>query len=220
MRRPESARAVVLAVEGGWATVMSPDGAFRRVRARPAWRVGDDVLAVEEVSGVRRAMPWLGSAGAAVAAAAVTFGVMSTLAANRTVLYVNIVGSHPATLAVNANGQVLDASADGKGALPVAIRRGEPLVTAVETLARAEAKTVAGVSEPGTVVISFYAPKGATPPAAVSRTVQMAASATGAMAVGTGAPLSRSPASSRQGAGASASTMQAAGDGRVPEETA
>lgn len=182
MFRRESTRAVVLAVNGDWATLMSPDGAFRRVRARSAWRVGDDVLVASETTALRRAAPWLGSVGAAVAAAAVTFGVMSTLAANRTVLYVEINGSHPARLAVNANGLVLSALSENNGPLPVRVRRGEPLAKAVGALARAEAATAGGFAEGG-VLVDFYAPKGSHPSANIANTVEMAASAAGAVVI-------------------------------------
>jgi hypothetical protein len=169
----ERARGVVLALSDGWATLMSPDGSFRRVHARPAWRVGDDVLVPSEVSRLRRSAPWLGSAAAAVAAAAVTFGVMSSLAANRPVLDVEISGGHTVTLAANADGQVLTFSSD----LPVPVHRGESLATAVEEVARAEGTTPAG-DEGGTLVV-FYAPKNGKPAANLGRTLHSAEVAAG-----------------------------------------
>ncbi len=179
MLRDDGTRGVVLAMSGGWATIMSPDGSFRQVRSRPAWRVGDDVLVVAAVTPLRRAAPWLGAWAAAVAAAAVTFGVMSSLAASRTVLYVDIEGSRPVTLAVNAQGDVLSA-VWRRGALPVKVRRGEGLQAAVEALALAEAKTPGGVmtasaTTPTGVFVTFYAPKGSQPAASFGRAVEAAA---------------------------------------------
>ncbi len=212
MPRRDSARGVVLAVSGGWATLMSPDGEFRRVRARPAWRVGDDVLVATEATALRRAAPWLGSAGAAIAAAAVTFGVMSTLAANRTVLYVEINGSHPAKLAVNADGEVLSALSEGSGPLPVVVRRGESLSKAVEALARAEATTPGGTMVAG-VVVDFYAPKGSHASASVSRAVELAASAAGAVVVPvvSGAASASVSHSATEGAGTGLGALDALG---------
>jgi hypothetical protein len=182
MERHDGFRGVVLALTDGWATLLTPDGAFRRVRARPAWQVGDDVLVAAEVAPLRHAAPWLGSAVAAVAAAAVTFAVMTSLAANRVVLDVKVFGDHPATLAVNASGQVLTVTSEGKTALPVRLTKGEPLGAAIEALAPAEAATPGGASL-AAVFVSVYAPKGAHPSSTTLRDADMALEEAGVTAM-------------------------------------
>lgn len=174
MGRRETGRGVVMSLNNGWAIVMSPDGEFRRLRARPAWRVGDDVLLVAEPTPVRRAMPWLASVGAAAAAAVVTFTVMSNAANNTPRWYVDITGTNEVKLAVSQTGRVLQAVSEDGQPLPVHIQPGEPVTQAVKVVALAVG---AGPNSAGAVLINFYPAQGAKAPPEAGRTVEMAANA-------------------------------------------
>ena len=206
MGRREMGRGVVMSLNEGWAIVMSPDGAFRRVRARPAWRVGDDVLLVADSSTARRAMPWLASVGAAAAAAAVTFTVMSNAANNTPRWYVDISGASQVKLAVSETGRVLAAVSQSGQPLPVRIRTGEPVELAVEQVARAVGARKGSIGSTA-VLVNFYAARGGRAPAEASHTLQAAANAVGATYWGADtAVLTRAtanaPAVHHQGAGA------------------
>lgn len=179
MLRRENGRGVVMSVDGDWAIVMSPDGEFRRLRARPAWQVGDDVLLAAERSPAWRALPWLAPLGAAAAAAAVTFAVMSSASPGAVHFYVDITGAHQVKLAVSQAGLVISAVSEDGHALPVRIRPGEPVGQAVEAVARAVGAGTGSLYSKA-VVVNAYAVRGAKAPLAVNQTVEMAANAVGA----------------------------------------
>jgi hypothetical protein len=181
MGRHGDERGVVMAVRGGRAVVLSPDGAFRRLRADAAWRVGDEV-ALTPARTRPRLVPALGSLAGAALAAAMAFTYLSVQSARTPAVYVEIAGNEPVKLAVNASGQVLTATALQGSTLPAAVRPGEPVSQAVVALARAEGVAAGGV-EVGGVVVMVYRAKGANPPVDMARVVEAAAGRAGAVTV-------------------------------------
>jgi|GEM_PF-5084302 len=206
-------RGVVMSVKDGWAVVLSADGMFQRIRTRPAWRVGDDVLLITDRTPARRAAPWLGAVGAAAMAAVATFTVMSLSAAGQPIGYVEIVGTHDVRLSVNRAGQIL--SAQGKIPASLRVARGEAVGTAVEALAKMDGEGAGGLSLGGVVVL-FYPSKGQQAPELLRQKVQMAAGQ--AQATFFSSASDRKPVTSHSGLGAAPGYMAALGEEALRSE--
>jgi hypothetical protein len=148
-------RALVLGRNGRRAVVLTPDGAFRSVRAEEGWQPG------QEVELRQRGVPrWAWTAPMAAAAALVAW-VLSWAPASPAA-YVYVDGAQSVTLALTATGRVLAVEGHG-GSLPPGVRPGETAAQAVDLLTRSDA----GLVQPGApsgVVVALYAPKGANPP--------------------------------------------------------
>jgi hypothetical protein len=182
-------RGVVLRRDGPWAVVLTPDGAFRRLRLADAEAEVGAEVDLPAAPAARRLAPWAGGVGAAAAAALVATALGGPPQPRA---YVEIAGTRIVRLAVGAQGQVLTAQALDGQALPVPVRVGEPVERAVESLARADGVSAAGLPVGGVVVTVFKA-RGASVPPGIDRTVQAAAGQAGAVTVSDLVPAAHRP---------------------------